>query len=93
MIPEGLDSSWIVSSTEEAMPGGSRDCSPVWVGVFRLEEPVLDDVELERSRPVAGKSRINCSKMFTILKHKTLKNQFAKNILYETISQQKTNIR
>ena len=33
------------------MPGGSRE---VWVGVFRLEEFVLGDVELGRPRPVAG---------------------------------------
>ena len=53
MIPEGVDSSWIVYE-EEAIPGGSRVRSPVWVGVFRLEEPVLGDVELGRLRPVAG---------------------------------------
>ena len=54
MIPEGLDSSWIVYE-EETMPGGSRACSPVWIGVFRLEEPVLGDVELDLG-PLRGSS-------------------------------------
>ena len=48
-----MDIIWIVYE-EEAMSGGSRVRSPVWVGVFRLEEPVLGDVELGRLRPVAG---------------------------------------